>query len=115
MTYFFHEGKEEQWKSIGRDDIRKYRNKMISHLKEVEESGEPLVWTPELAGPSKRGIILTGGEGVSLPLDATSRLDCSDVVSLSAVVHDPSAAYLAQDAPKDARMHVADRDLPLSR
>jgi hypothetical protein len=65
MTYFFHEGKEEQWKSIGRDDIRKYRNKMISHLKEVEESGEPLVWTPALGGPYKRGIILTGGEGVS--------------------------------------------------
>ncbi|KAG7563015.1 hypothetical protein FFLO_01573 [Filobasidium floriforme] len=67
MTYFFHEGKEEQWKSIGRDDIRKYRNKMISHLKEVEESGEPLVWTPALGGPYKRGIILTGGEGSTIP------------------------------------------------
>lgn len=66
MTYFFHEGKEETWKSIGREDIRMYRNKMISHLKEVEESGESLVWTPELGGPLKRGIILTGGEGVSL-------------------------------------------------
>jgi hypothetical protein len=65
MTYFFHEGKEEQWKSLGPDDIRRYRNKMISHLKEVEESGESLVWTPNDVGGRGRGIILTGGEGVS--------------------------------------------------
>lgn len=41
---------------------------MVSHLKDVEASGDHLVWTPEYlkdhGGSVKRGIILTGGEGV---------------------------------------------------
>ena len=65
MTYFFNQGKEEEWKSIGHADIRKYRNKMIAYLKDVEEAGGSLVWTPGDVGGSGRGIVMTGGEGVS--------------------------------------------------
>jgi hypothetical protein len=62
MTYFFHEGKQHEWESVTKEEIRRYRNKMISHLKEVEESGDALVWTPGVGGGGHlgRGIILTG-------------------------------------------------------
>lgn len=70
MTYFFHDGKEADWQAVTKEDIRRYRNKMISHLKSVEESGQPIVWTPELlkasGGKVPRGIILTGGEGTTI-------------------------------------------------
>ncbi|KAI5450515.1 hypothetical protein NCC49_002972 [Naganishia albida] len=69
-TYFYHDGKDKDWENIKRDDIRRYRNAMISHLKDVEASGDHLVWTPdylkERGGKVKRGIILTGGEGSTL-------------------------------------------------
>ncbi len=48
---------------------------MVSYLKDVESSGIPLVWTPEVAqgsafgeggGSIKRGIIITGGDGPGL-------------------------------------------------
>lgn len=69
-TYFYHDGKDSEWESIKRADVVRYRNAMVSHLKEVEASGDHLVWTPEYArersgGEIKRGIILTGGEGSS--------------------------------------------------
>ena len=70
IAYFYHDGKESQWEAIKKDDVRRYRNAMISHLKDVEASGDHLVWTPDYlkdrGGSVKRGIILTGGEGVSL-------------------------------------------------
>jgi hypothetical protein len=68
-AYFYHGGKESQWEAIKKDDVRRYRNAMVSHLKDVEASGDHLVWTPDYlkdhGGSVKRGIILTGGEGVS--------------------------------------------------
>lgn len=42
---------------------------MVSHLKDVEATGDHLVWTQDYlkdhGGSVKRGIILTGGEGVN--------------------------------------------------
>jgi len=38
---------------------------MIAYLKDVEEAGGSLVWTPGDVGGSGRGIVMTGGEGVS--------------------------------------------------
>lgn len=69
-TYFYHDGKDKEWEDVKRADVVRYRNAMVSHLKEVEASGDHLVWTPEYArersgGEIKRGIILTGGEGSS--------------------------------------------------
>ncbi|KAJ9126143.1 hypothetical protein QFC24_002416 [Naganishia onofrii] len=69
-TYFYHDGKDSEWQAIGREDIRRYRNSMVSHLKDVEASGDHLVWTQDYlkdhGGSVKRGIILTGGEGSTL-------------------------------------------------
>lgn len=72
VAYFYHDGKDKDWENLKKDDIRRYRNAMVSHLKDVEASGDHLVWTPdylkERGGTVKRGIILTGGEGVgSIP------------------------------------------------
>jgi hypothetical protein len=64
--------------------VARYRNTLITYLKQVEESGQELVWSnKELYkvnedgyGPNgkvKRGIIVTGGDGVSLG-DHSSRV-----------------------------------------
>lgn len=68
-TYFFHDGKPEQWEKLGRDEVRKYRSKMVDSLRDIEREGTPLVWEPEMLGEGgvvKRGLIFTGGGGVSL-------------------------------------------------
>lgn len=69
-TYFYHEGKGDQWSGIKRNDVRRYRNAIVSYLKEIEASGEHLVWSQSYIedkseGEVRRGIILTGGEGSS--------------------------------------------------
>lgn len=67
-TYFFHNGKPEQWQNLGRDDVRMYRSRMVDALRDLEREGRQLVWEPEMLGPegAKRGLIFTGGGGVSL-------------------------------------------------
>ena len=68
-TYFFHDGKPEQWERIGPIEIRRYRSKMVDYLRGVEREGGKLVWdqSMEVDVPveDRRGIILTGNEGVS--------------------------------------------------
>jgi alpha 1,2-mannosyltransferase len=68
-TYFFHDGKPEQWEQIGPDEIRRYRSKMVDYLRGVEREGGKLVWDKSLEKDTpkdmRRGIILTGNEGVS--------------------------------------------------
>lgn len=69
-TYFFHDGKPEQWEQISPTDIRRYRSKMVDHLRSVEREGGKLVWDPSMEKDTpkdmRRGIILTGNEGVRL-------------------------------------------------
>ena len=68
-TYFFHDGKPEQWEQIGPAEIRRYRSKMVDYLRGVEREGGKLVWDKSLEKDTpkemRRGIILTGNEGVS--------------------------------------------------
>ena len=69
-TYFFHDGdKPQQWEKIGPTEIRRYRQKMVEYLRSVEREGGKLVWEKGMddAVPkeSRRGLIYTGGEGVS--------------------------------------------------
>lgn len=74
-TYFFHDGKPEQWEQITPTDIRRYRSKMVDYLRGVEREGGKLIWDESMQKDTpndmRRGIILTGNEGVSycLPLD----------------------------------------------
>jgi alpha 1,2-mannosyltransferase len=67
-TYFFHDGKPEQWEQIGPTEIRRYRSKMVDYLRGVEREGGKLVWDKSLEKDTpvnmRRGIILTGNEGV---------------------------------------------------
>ncbi|WVQ79578.1 hypothetical protein IAT38_001678 [Cryptococcus sp. DSM 104549] len=69
-TYFFHDGKPEQWEQIGPTEIRKYRNKIVEYFRGVEREGGKLVWDKEMekgvAPADRRGIIFTGGEGKTL-------------------------------------------------
>jgi alpha 1,2-mannosyltransferase len=68
-TYFFHDGKPEQWEQIGPTEIRRYRSKMVDYLRGVEREGGKLVWDKSMEKDTpvnmRRGIILTGNEGVS--------------------------------------------------
>ncbi|WVR09404.1 hypothetical protein IAU60_006471 [Kwoniella sp. DSM 27419] len=65
-TYFFHDGKPEQWEQIGPTDIRRYRSKMVDYLRGVERDGGKLVWDKSLEQHTpvedRKGIIFTGGE-----------------------------------------------------
>lgn len=89
---------------------------MISYLKDVEASGDHLVWTKDYlkdrGGSVKRGIILTGGEGVSsFDLHETN-------VRLTPHVHvvDSQAnANPTRHAAQRLGMHASDRTVPLSR
>ncbi|WWC63550.1 uncharacterized protein I303_106154 [Kwoniella dejecticola CBS 10117] len=69
-TYFFHDGKPEQWEKVSPTEIRRYRSKMIDYLRTVEREGGKLVWDDSMERDipleDRRGIILTGGEGKSL-------------------------------------------------
>jgi len=69
-TYFFHDGKPEQWEKIGPTDVRRYRSKMVDYLRRVEREGGKLVWEPSMEAhvstKDRRGIILTGDVGVSI-------------------------------------------------
>ena len=69
-TYFFHDGKPEQWEKISPTDIRRYRSKMVDYLRGVEREGGKLVWDESMQKNTpkdmRRGIILTGNEGVRL-------------------------------------------------
>lgn len=71
-TYFFHDGKPEQWEKISPTDIRRYRSKMVDYLRGVEREGGKLVWDESMQKDTpkdmRRGIILTGNEGVGLSL-----------------------------------------------
>ena len=68
-TYFFHDGKPEQWERIGSTDVRRYRSKMVDYLRGVERAGGKLVWEPSMEAhvslQDRRGLIFTGDEGVS--------------------------------------------------
>lgn len=69
-TYFFHDGdKPQQWEKIGPTEIRRYRQKMVEYLRSVEREGGKLVWEKGMDDvvpkESRRGLIYTGGEGVS--------------------------------------------------
>ncbi|WVQ95170.1 hypothetical protein IAU59_002264 [Kwoniella sp. CBS 9459] len=69
-TYFFHDGKPEQWEKIGPSEIRRYRSKIVDYLRSVEREGGKLVWDASMEGnvpvENRRGIIFTGGEGKTL-------------------------------------------------
>jgi alpha 1,2-mannosyltransferase len=66
-TYFFHgEDKQQFWEATGPDQIREYRSKMVEYLRNVERKGGKLVWEKGMdGGKPKRGLIMTGGQGVS--------------------------------------------------
>lgn len=69
-TYFFHNGDiTNHWESIGPTEIRKYRSKMVEYLRDVEREGGKLVWEKgmddHVPENLRRGLILTGGQGVS--------------------------------------------------
>ncbi|ODO11043.1 hypothetical protein I350_01645 [Cryptococcus amylolentus CBS 6273] len=68
-TYFFHDGKPEQWEQIGPNDIVRYRAKIVDYFREVEREGGRLIWDQSMEAEAKedrRGIIFTGGEGKTL-------------------------------------------------
>ncbi|ORY29660.1 mannosyltransferase putative-domain-containing protein [Naematelia encephala] len=69
-TYFFHDGKPEQWERVGPSDIRRYRSKIVDYLRGVEREGGRLVWDPSMEADVprelRRGIIFTGAEGKTL-------------------------------------------------
>jgi alpha 1,2-mannosyltransferase len=79
-TYFFHDGKPEQWEKITKDDVKKYRAKMVEYLRNVEREGGKLVWDKSMEEgipkEERKGIILTSNEGVcnSLSLQRLRRL-----------------------------------------
>lgn len=66
--YFFHDGKQEEWERLNSGDVVRYRNNMVAHLKELEDEGIDLIYKEKGMGIGgvKRGIIVTGGDGVSL-------------------------------------------------
>lgn len=68
-TYFFHDGKPEQWEQITPTDVKRYRTKLVDYLKGVEREGGKLVWEEgmDAAVPvdQRRGLIYTAGDGVS--------------------------------------------------
>jgi hypothetical protein len=64
-AYFFHEGKPDEWERINSGDVARYRNTLVAYLKELEDDGIDLVYTPSGSGAAERGIIVTGGDGVS--------------------------------------------------
>jgi hypothetical protein len=63
-TYFFHEGKDGYWHGITKDDVRRYRQKMVDYFRELDRKNVPLVWdrSMEKGTPRgmRRGIIYTG-------------------------------------------------------
>lgn len=67
-TYFFHDGKPEQWERLSAQDVRRYRSKIVDHLRGVEREGGKLVWDKSLEAATpvseRRGLIFTGDEGV---------------------------------------------------
>ncbi|KAK6910896.1 hypothetical protein I203_104931 [Kwoniella mangroviensis CBS 8507] len=69
-TYFFHDGKPEQWEKIDPTEIRRYRSKIVDYLRTVEREGGQLVWDKQMEKDvlpeDRKGIILTGGEGKTL-------------------------------------------------
>ncbi|KAJ9118619.1 hypothetical protein QFC22_003839 [Naganishia vaughanmartiniae] len=104
--YFYHDGKDSEWQAIGREDIRRYRNSMVSHLKDVEASGDHLVWTQDYlrdhGGSVKRGIILTGGEGDNIPL-------IDPAVHFDSVEYKEGGSVFWPDLYKDHRQVVFDK------
>lgn len=80
-TYFFHtEDKVRLWEGISKSDIRRYRSKMVEYLRNVEREGQKLVWEKGMDDhvplDRRRGLIFTGGKGVS-PARATGHLGIS--------------------------------------
>lgn len=79
-TYFFHDGKPEQWEAVSPTDIKRYRTKIVDYFRQVEREGGKLIWEPEmeLGVPldQRRGLIYTAGDGVStlLPTDNLSKV-----------------------------------------
>jgi hypothetical protein len=70
-TYFFHEGKDEHWKAITANDVRQYRRRMVDYFRDLDDDGKTkLVWDKSMEANTpadqRRGIIYTGGEGVSI-------------------------------------------------
>lgn len=70
-TYFFHEGKDDRWRAVTKDDVRRYRQKMVDYFRQLDRDGQKIVWDKSMeAGVSRserRGIIYTGsGEGKDL-------------------------------------------------
>lgn len=70
-TYFFHDGKDEGWKKITKDDVRRYRQKMVDYFRELDREGTKLVWDRSMEAKTRRGerrgIIYTGsGAGKDL-------------------------------------------------
>jgi len=68
-TYFFHDGKDAEWDKVKKDDVRRYRQKMVDYFRELDRKGVKLVWDKSMEANTpveqRRGIIYTGGEGVS--------------------------------------------------
>lgn len=68
-TYFFHEGKDERWHKVSRDDIRRYRQKIVDYFRALDREAIPIVWDKSMEADvpvdQRRGLIYTGGEGVS--------------------------------------------------
>lgn len=61
--------KTEGWKQVGPSEIRKYRSKMVEHMRKVERAGHTLVWNESVEenvpGWQRRGIILVANDRVS--------------------------------------------------
>lgn len=68
-TYFFHDGKDEEWKKVSKDDVRRYRQKMVDYFRSLDREGKKIIWDKSMEASTpvdqRRGLIYTGGEGVS--------------------------------------------------
>lgn len=68
-TYFFHDGKPEQWEQITPTDVKRYRNKIVEYMRDIEREGGKLVWEDgmdaDVPVSDRRGVIYTVGDGVS--------------------------------------------------
>jgi hypothetical protein len=108
-TYFFHhQGNEEKWRGVGKDEIRKYRNKMVEYLRGVERAGGSVVWDESLEKDTpvdqRRGIIMTGGDVVSSSSSLRIRLKC--------IVWITTTQDVITHAAKCGRMQTSHRDIP---
>lgn len=68
-TYFFHDGLDERWHKVTKDEVRRYRQKIVDFFRTLDRENKPIVWDKSMEENTpvdqRRGLIYTGGEGVS--------------------------------------------------